>query len=210
MSGKTEIRFGVTEKDGKPGFFVSTGSESVVLDMDMALLFKKRIGEMLPIRPGKSNMEIHGVEGAIEALPDSPNVYVGDSEVDGKGIFASRRIKKGELIGVYYGVRADVDSRFVLWITNNDTNEEIGIMGKNNMKYINHAPKPNAHFDSDHLYADRIIKKGEEIFFDYSGGEGVEFGEEEDEEEEVAKKKPRRSNKKNTKKVVDDGELEFE
>ena len=206
MSGKTEIRFGVTEKDGKPGFFVSTGSESVVLDMDMALLFKKRIGEMLPIRPGKSNMEIHGVEGTIEALPDSPNVYVDDSKVNGKGIFASRRLKKGELIGVYYGVRADVDSRFVLWITNNDTGEEIGIMGKNNMKYINHAPKPNAHFDSDHLYADRIIKKGEEIFFDYSGGEGVEFGEEdEDEEEEVAKKKPRRPAKR-----VEDEELEFE
>ncbi len=37
----------------------------------------------------------------------------------------------------------------------------------NQLRYLNHSPKPNAEFEGAELYAIRAIKPGEEITFDY-------------------------------------------
>ncbi|MEM7261676.1 MAG: SET domain-containing protein-lysine N-methyltransferase [Planctomycetota bacterium] len=92
--------------------------------------------------------------------------YVDKSPIHGKGLFAQKRIKKGECIGTYEGKRTRSDGMHVLWVEETD-GKWIGIKGENELKYLNHSSKPNAEFDGDELFAIRAIKKGEEITFDY-------------------------------------------
>ena len=43
----------------------------------------------------------------------------------------------------------------------------MGRRGDNELRFLNHADKPNAEFDGWDLYAATQIKKGEEITFNY-------------------------------------------
>lgn len=44
----------------------------------------------------------------------------------------------------------------------------MGILGKNNLRFLNHSHRPNAAFSDDaRLYAMRGIRPAEEITFDY-------------------------------------------
>ena len=100
-----------------------------------------------------------------DSTADSP-VHVGLSLIHGKGLFASRDLAKGELIGVYDGEVVNEDGTHVLWVEEDD-DQWVGYDGENHMRYMNHDENPNAEMDGLDCYAIRDIKAGEEITIDY-------------------------------------------
>jgi len=95
------------------------------------------------------------------------HVYSAKSPLHGTGLFAARKIKKGEYIGSYDGPKARKNGMYVLWVYEDETAEPYGISGKNLLRYLNHSKKPNAEFDGADLYALKSIKADVEITFDY-------------------------------------------
>jgi len=96
-------------------------------------------------------------------------VYVSDSPLHGKGLFASRHISKGTFIGTYEGPPVTVNGTYVLWVYEGD--ELTSRDGKNELKYINHSNEPNTEFDGFDLYAIGAITKNDEITINYHNGE---------------------------------------
>lgn len=92
---------------------------------------------------------------------------VRSSDIHGYGLFSTRKIAKGELIGWYRGVRTRKDGMHVLWVEEDD--EKFGLDGVNELRYLNHAKRANAAFWGDELYALKGISKGGEITFNYDG-----------------------------------------
>jgi uncharacterized protein len=104
-------------------------------------------------------------------------VYVNDSAIEGKGIFASKNIKRGEIISFFKGERHEMineseDDALAnpYWIA----------IGKNTwmdtnppLRYTNHSCEPNASIKGKvTLVAIKEIHKGDEITIDYSITEG--------------------------------------
>jgi SET domain-containing protein len=93
-------------------------------------------------------------------------IEVRDSPIHGKGAFATQRIPAETWIGEYEGERTSEDGTYVLWVQYDD-GELVGIDGKNELRYLNHAARPNAYFWGNQLYALAEIAPDEEITFDY-------------------------------------------
>ena len=86
-------------------------------------------------------------------------VVVRPSPIHGKGLFATREIRRGELIGRIKGKKTRRNGPYVLWIS-----EHQGIEVEGVLKYINHAERPNAaYYDDLTVVALRRIREGEEI-----------------------------------------------
>ena len=86
---------------------------------------------------------------------DSKKYYVDNSDLGGKGVFASKNLKKGETIGLLHDIiKMGSDYNFT----------ELGEMH-------NHKDEPNCHNDKRdnqrYLVASRDIEKGEELTTDY-------------------------------------------
>ena len=95
-------------------------------------------------------------------------VHMADSGIHGKGLFASRRIARGEYIGTFHGPQARRDGTYVLWVYDEGSGDEpIGRSGRNLLRYLNHSARCNAEFTGFDLYARRIIRCGDEITIDY-------------------------------------------
>jgi len=92
-------------------------------------------------------------------------IEVKASPIHGKGLYADQRITKGSHIGDYEGPVATKDSTYVLWV--GEVGEEVGVLGQNELKYLNHRSKPNAEFDGVSLFAIKNITKGSEITIHY-------------------------------------------
>ena len=92
------------------------------------------------------------------------NLYiVKESDIHGKGLFATKNIQRGDLIGTIEYKPVTEDGPYVLWI-----NADTGILVDCDLKYINHNAKPNACYCEDlEVVALRDIKQGEEITHDY-------------------------------------------
>ena len=91
-------------------------------------------------------------------------VYVKESGIHGKGLFAKKSIKAGVVIGELKGKPASDDGPYVLWLDDDKHGFEVS----NVFKYINHHPKPNAcYYDDLTVVALRNIKKDEEITHHY-------------------------------------------
>lgn len=89
--------------------------------------------------------------------------YVAESPVHGRGLFASRLIKEGELLGEVEGKPTTVDGPHVLWMT-----EKRGFKVSCDLRYINHSKSPNvAYYDDLTVVALRDISTDEEIVHDY-------------------------------------------
>lgn len=97
-------------------------------------------------------------------------VHVGLSVIHGKGLFASRDMKAGELIGTYAGETVSEDGMHVLWVEE-DEGQWTGYEGSNQMRYMNHSDEPNAEMDGLQCYASHAIAAGEEITIDYGWNE---------------------------------------
>ncbi len=101
------------------------------------------------------------------AYDENPMVYVADSAIHGRGLFAQKKIKAEQFIGTYAGPATQTDGMHVLWLWNEARDRWEGIDGKNEMRFLNHSSQPNADWWDEDLYALRDIAKGEEITFDY-------------------------------------------
>lgn len=97
-------------------------------------------------------------------------VYSAKSTIHGTGLFAAKKIAKGDYIGTYGGPKAKRDGMYVLWVT--DENDVVEARsGKNLLRYLNHKANGNAEFYGFDLYARKAIKKDAEITFNYEGDE---------------------------------------
>jgi uncharacterized protein len=104
-------------------------------------------------------------------------VYVKNSSIEGKGIFASKVIKRGEIISYFKGEKYK--------ITNQSKQDALAnpnwiAVGKNTwmdtnppLRFTNHSCNPNASIKGKvTLVALRNIQKNEEVTIDYSITEG--------------------------------------
>ena len=89
--------------------------------------------------------------------------YVSESPVHGRGLFASRTIEEGEVLGKLKGKPTTADGPHVLWITENR-----GFEVSCDLRFINHSKQPNAiYYDDLTVVALCEIEPGEEIVHDY-------------------------------------------
>jgi uncharacterized protein len=93
------------------------------------------------------------------------------SPIHGTGCFARVAFAAGDFIGTYEGRAASRDGTYVLWILE-PGEAPVGRSGRNLLRWLNHRAPGNARFDGFDLYALCDIGPGEEITFDYSGGDG--------------------------------------
>ena len=113
----------------------------------------------------------------------SPPIQVRDSNVHGRGVFATRRIEKGERIIEYLGERishdeadrryetkAENDSHTFLFIVDSRTVIDAGV-GGNDARFFNHSCDPNCESVVEKrrvfIEAVRSIQPGEEMTYDY-------------------------------------------
>ena len=95
-------------------------------------------------------------------------VYVADSAIHGKGLFADIAFKPGEYIGRYEGRETDENGTYVLWVQQSITEDTwLGYDGTNDLRFLNHSRAPNCELDGQDLYALRDIDPHEELTFDY-------------------------------------------
>ena len=108
----------------------------------------------------------HGFLHRYSSMNEHLPVRVGKSPIHGRGCFALRHIRAGELIGIYAGPRVRRDGCYVLW--NWCGRRWKGTLGRNKLRFLNHSRRPNAAFSNDvELYALQDICPSEEITFDY-------------------------------------------
>lgn len=106
-------------------------------------------------------------KGSTDGRPANRLVYVAPSPIHGNGLFASKPLLSGTLIGVYEGPMTDTDGSYVLWIDNGPGAGWTGYDGMNEMRFMNHADEPNAEMDGLYCYALQDIPRGAEITIDY-------------------------------------------
>ena len=95
----------------------------------------------------------------------SHSYHVAESSIHGKGVFASRQINEGEILGILNTTPAKRNGSHVLWIT-----EDHKVRVHCDLRYVNHSESPNAcYYDTLEVVALKEIAKGEEITHDYSG-----------------------------------------
>ena len=104
------------------------------------------------------------MEFKMKGTPYSGKKYsVKKSDIHGKGAFATKNLKKGELVGM-----AVTDEEAVKPIKDpkdfRDARTKLG-------KYLNHQTKHNASLKSENntlnIYTNRVVKKGDEITVNY-------------------------------------------
>ena len=112
-----------------------------------------------------------------------PGVEIRDSSVHGKGVFATRWWKPGELIGIYEGVLVtDSSDPHVLWLQDEEE-RFFGILATGIMGYLNCCSESGTNNailaeNSPFIYCRMNILPGEEIFISY------DFEEEDEDEDE--------------------------
>lgn len=99
-----------------------------------------------------------------------PAVYVAESDIHGRGVFAARHIRKGATIGTFEGVPTRRNGRYVLWVERDDGGWD-GRRGTGDLRFVNHSDTPNAEFRGWDLVALRAIRSGEEVTVDYGEAE---------------------------------------
>jgi uncharacterized protein len=119
----------------------------------------------------------------VEAGSAAPPLQVRDSNVHGRGVFATRRIEKGERIIEYLGERVshgeadrryeskdENDSHTFLFIVDSKTVIDAGVDG-NDARFFNHSCDPNCESVVEKrrvfIEALRTIEPGEEMTYDY-------------------------------------------
>lgn len=91
-------------------------------------------------------------------------VYVKNSPIHGKGLFAARLIYKDEIIGQFQcrPVNTNTDGPHVLWV------DEQAYLVEDEFKYINHSQNANAcYYDDFTVVALTQIARDEEICHNY-------------------------------------------
>jgi len=93
-------------------------------------------------------------------------IEVQQSPIHGKGVFARTRLREGQKIGRFEGDETTENGTYVLWLIDED-GTEVGIRGRNALRFLNHGDPPNAEFRDADLYALRNVQPGAEVLIDY-------------------------------------------
>jgi hypothetical protein len=96
-------------------------------------------------------------------------IEIRESRVHGRGIFARKRLREGQRIGRFEGDSTLKNGTYVLWLIGDD-GSEVGIRGKNALRFLNHGEPANAEFQDDELYVIRNVQPGVEVLIDYGEG----------------------------------------
>ncbi|OUW15746.1 MAG: hypothetical protein CBD18_08325 [Opitutales bacterium TMED158] len=88
------------------------------------------------------------------------------SPIHGKGVFARRRLRAGQFIGRFEGDTTTANGTYVLWLIDEDGGE-VGIRGRNALRFLNHGDPENAEFVDANLFAIANIQPGAEVMIDY-------------------------------------------
>jgi uncharacterized protein len=88
------------------------------------------------------------------------------SPIHGRGLFATRKFAPGEVVGLYEGEISSKDGAYVLWVIQED-GTELGIEGRNALRFVNHSPTPNCAFLGEELAAIEPIEPGQELTCHY-------------------------------------------
>jgi SET domain-containing protein len=117
----------------------------------------------------------------IDHALDRDLTRVGKSRIDGRGVFARRKIPKGARIIEYKGKRRPTPD----FVPEGENGEAAPVyvfalrpgvvidpeIGGNDARFINHSCEPNCEVytfkDRAYVYAKREIARGEELTFDY-------------------------------------------
>jgi SET domain-containing protein len=106
-------------------------------------------------------------QGVGVGRPGAVNrVRVGTSPIHGRGLFAAKRIRPGAYVATFEGVVTRKNGMHVLWTLDEDGNE-VGIEGRNALRFLNHSREPNTEFIGSELHAVRNIQLGTELTIDY-------------------------------------------
>lgn len=89
-------------------------------------------------------------------------VYVADSDLHGKGMFARKSIKADITLGLLEGYPTKKDGTYVLWLT-----AKKGMRVTNDFRFINHDSNPNCALTGTDVITLRKIKPEEELTHDY-------------------------------------------
>ena len=99
-------------------------------------------------------------------------VFVADSSVHGKGLFAGESIQCGMVVGKYKSrkVALDTEHPHIIIIYDEDTGDVIEQrMGTGDFRFVNHSAHPNLGLVDETLefVALRAISQGEELLWHY-------------------------------------------
>lgn len=90
------------------------------------------------------------------------SLKVADSPIHGRGLFATRKISKGSIIGYCRTRKTLSPGDYTLWLDKGPVDVTC------RLKYINHHHKPNvAYYDDLSVVALKTIKPGDELLHDY-------------------------------------------
>lgn len=107
-----------------------------------------------------------GLEREARQEVELESVEVRESPVHGRGVFARRRLRPGQWIGRFEGTPTEEDGTYVLWVCD-ERGDEVGVRGRNALRFLNHGRPPNAEFEDLDLYAIRNVPPGAELVIDY-------------------------------------------
>jgi SET domain-containing protein len=120
-------------------------------------------------------------QSVIDHALDRDLIRVGKSRIDGRGVFAKRKIPKGARIIEYKGKRRPTPD----FVPEGENGEPARVyvfalregvvidpeIGGNEARFINHSCEPNCEIykfkDRAYVYAQRAVARGEELTFDY-------------------------------------------
>lgn len=134
-------------------------------------------------RPKKAPHHAHMRRAAVTKQTREPMFEVRRSKIHGRGVYATRRIRKGTRVIEYVGERIsheEADARYdrkgeddghtFLFVVNDDLCIDAGV-GGNAARFINHSCNANCEtiIEDDRVFIDaiRTIQPGDELGYDY-------------------------------------------
>jgi len=91
---------------------------------------------------------------------------VGRSPIHGRGVFARRRLRRGDWLGRFEGRSTSRNGEHVLWWRDADDVLR-GLEVTNALRFLNHSADPNAEIEGLDLIATRNIQPGAEVTIHY-------------------------------------------
>jgi len=109
---------------------------------------------------GKAKRRKRSAKQRVSDVND--RLYVADSPIHGKGMYALKKLKADVSLGRLAGMPTLKDGIYVLWLT-----DDLGLEVTNDFRFINHSSDPNCALTDTDVVTLRSIKPGEELFHDY-------------------------------------------
>lgn len=121
---------------------------------------RKAVKKKKPPAGAATARKVTGNRGGNGAIDDL--VYVADSAIHGKGLFARKKLKAKLVLGKIEGTSTRRDGTYVLWLS--DTK---GLRVTNDFRFINHSSTPNCALTGSTVVTLKSVKADEELTHDY-------------------------------------------